>query len=130
MAEAHLQRGALGTNSKRPPFKIDRVRNCAFYHFEKGCILEGQHDASFGQEVTLRFTEGRYVYEARLRLTSVEDSLSLVVSCGDATFGGFVHSDEAGKVNIAAIVSAAAILLLSFVFKYGAMLQSVSGDVV
>lgn len=43
--------------------------------------------------------------------------------------GGYVHTAEL-KINIAAIVASLALFLLSFVFKYGVMLQSVSDDVI
>lgn len=54
---------------------------------------------------------------------------SLSLNCNGFVMGGYIHA-YAYKINIAAIVAALALFLLSFVFEYGVMLQSVSDDVI
>ncbi|WP_172136173.1 DUF2975 domain-containing protein [Adlercreutzia sp. ZJ473] len=54
---------------------------------------------------------------------------SVLFNCNGIMLGGYVHA-YVYKVNMAAVVAALALFLLSFVFKYGVMLQSVSDDVI
>lgn len=56
------------------------------------------------------------------------DPGSLLLDFNGFLLGGYVHG-YAHKINIAALVAALVLFLLSFVFKYGVMLQSVSDDV-
>lgn len=57
-----------------------------------------------------------------------QGSVSFVYS--GMEMGLFSYFEDSSRLNIAALISSAALFLLSFVFKYGVLLQSVSDDTV